>query len=85
MQTRINSSAKQIFSAIWLDINKKDPLFKPQDIYNRRAIQKSNQLGPYSPIQAFMIKLSQQDSWFMEYFIDHHNRITKLFFVKKLA
>ena len=37
-QTRINSFTKQILSAIRLDTNEEDSLFKAQDIYNQRTV-----------------------------------------------
>ena len=42
VQMRINSSAKRIFSAIQLDTDEKNPIFKSRDIYNQCTSQKSN-------------------------------------------
>ena len=82
VQTRINSSTKHILSAIRLDTEEENPVFKARDIYNHRAAKRLEELGPYSPLQAFMVELSQRDSWFVRYTVDGRNRITKLFFAK---
>lgn len=84
-QTRIKSSAKQIFNALRIDDDEENPFFKPQDIHNARASLRRKELGPHIVIQALMMELDKGESWFMRYSVNDRGRIDRLFFAKTSA
>ena len=81
-QTRINLSTKQILSGLRLGNDEENPVVKPSDIYNIRAERRHEELGPYSAVQALMLELKNRENWYMQYTLDNHGRVTKLFFAK---
>ena len=74
-QTRIRASSKQVIAAIQIDIDEKNPLVKPKDMYNERAAQSRKQLGLFTQVQALIVEFHQQADWYIHYVEDDENCI----------
>ena len=85
VQTRIHFSIKQILSGLRFDDDKENSIVKPLDIYNIRAKHRREELRLYNAVQTLMLELSEEESWYTKHTVDHHDRITKLFFAKTSA
>ncbi len=81
-QTQIGASGKQVIAAIRLGTDEENPLIKPKDIYNKRATQRQKHLGPFTLVQALMVKLHKKDNWYTHYVEDDKDSIKQLFFAK---
>ena len=57
-------------------------IFKPCDVYNMQAQMRRNQLKLYTPTQALMHQLNNQQDWFCVHQNNHTGRFTYFFFSK---
>lgn len=78
----IGTYNNQVIAAIWLNIDEKNLLVKPKNIYNKRATQKQKQLGSLTSVQVFMVKLHKIGNWYIYCVENNKNCIKWLFFAK---
>ncbi len=57
-------------------------MVKPKDVYNKRATHRRKQLGLFTPVQGFIVKLHKKDDWYTYCVEDDEDRIEQLFFAK---
>ncbi len=81
-QSQLNTSAHEILSSLRLGMDEENPIYKAKDIYNQRAYQRCKELGPLSPVEAFMQRLNNKKGWYIEDYADLDFRIRRLFFAE---
>jgi len=82
-ESRVGVKPTQILSALRLDKDEENPMFKRKDIYNAKSAIRAKALGSYTPIQALIIELYNQEVWFTR--VKKFNisrRIQSLFFCR---
>ncbi len=83
-QSRARIRPRQMLTALRLDSDPDNPMFKAADIYNAKAALRRDTLRPLTPIQALLQNL-HRDDWHCEYLKDQLDRVTHLFVIKKTS
>ena len=81
-QSRNQATPATILSTLRMNDDQEDPVFKNRDLYNFRASIKKKALGPFTPVQALMRMLRNNDEWYLRHKRDAADQITHLFFSK---
>ncbi len=83
-QSRARITLRQILTALRLDSDSNNSMFKAADIYNVKAALRRDALESLTSIQALIQNL-HRDVWHCEYLKNQLNRVTHLFFIKKIS
>ena len=81
-QCKINTDIKNILSAIRLNIDSENSLFKTRDVYNQRQSMRQKAMSSDTSIQSLMRKLFRRKNWFMTTRLSIINRMKCFFFAK---
>jgi hypothetical protein len=83
-QSRARITLRQILTALRLDNDSNNSMFKAADIYNVKTALRRDALESFTSIQALIQNL-YRDVWHCEYLKNQLNRVTHLFFIKKIS
>ena len=61
------SKAASTLTSLRLDGDSRNPIFKPQDIWNAHQELKAKQLGSLTPTQAMTKTLDDTEQWYMDH------------------
>ena len=83
-QNRARITSRQILTALWLDSDSNNSMFKAADIYNVKTALRHDALKSLTFIQALIQNL-HRDVWHCKYLKNQLNQVTHLFFIKKIS